>query len=69
MKKCVIGAKETHPDILRGGHRNPYLVYDRNLVSVSAIPNGKCNKKWRDSFLQISLGLNSLPGSCVAGAP
>ena len=21
-KKCVIGAKEMHPDILRGGHRN-----------------------------------------------
>ena len=26
MKKCVIGAKETHPDILRGGHRNPYQL-------------------------------------------
>ena len=26
MKKCVIGAKEAHPDILRGGHRNPYQL-------------------------------------------
>ena len=26
MKKCVIGARETHPDILRGGHRNPYQL-------------------------------------------
>ena len=26
MKKCVIGAKETHPDILGGGHRNPYQL-------------------------------------------
>ena len=51
-KKCFLGAKETHPDILRGGHRNP-------------IPIGKCNKKWWDSFLHLSLGLNSLPGSCV----
>ena len=25
----------------------------------------KCNKKWWDSFLHISLGLNSLPESCV----
>ena len=23
---CVIGAKETHPDILCGGHRNPYQL-------------------------------------------
>ena len=26
MKKNGIGAKETHPDILRGGHRNPYQL-------------------------------------------
>ena len=26
IKKCVIGAKETHPDILGGGHRNPYQM-------------------------------------------
>ena len=25
-KKCVTGAKETHPDILGGGHRNPYKL-------------------------------------------
>ena len=25
-KKCFLGAKETHPDILRGGHRNPYQL-------------------------------------------
>ena len=24
MKKVFSGAKETHPDISRGGHRNPY---------------------------------------------
>jgi hypothetical protein len=29
------------------------------------IPIEKCNKKWWDSFFHISLGLNSLPGSCV----
>ena len=29
------------------------------------IPIGKCNKKWWDSFLHISLGLNSLPGTLV----
>ena len=28
------------------------------------MPIGKCNKKWWDSFLHISLGLNSLPMSC-----
>ena len=43
-----MGAKETHPDILCGGHRNP-------------LPIEKCNKSWRDSFLHISLGLSSLP--------
>ena len=26
IKKCFLGAKETHPDILRGGHRNPYQL-------------------------------------------
>ena len=26
MKKVFSGAKETHPDILRGGHRNPYQL-------------------------------------------
>ena len=25
-KKCAFWAKETHPDILRGGHRNPYQM-------------------------------------------
>ena len=25
-KKCFPRAKETHPDILRGGHRNPYQL-------------------------------------------
>ena len=29
------------------------------------VPIEKCNKKWWDSFLHISLGLNSLPESCV----
>ena len=26
MKKVFSGAKETHPDISRGGHRNPYQL-------------------------------------------
>ena len=26
MKKCVLGAEETHPDILHGGHKNPYQL-------------------------------------------
>ena len=25
-KKCFIEAQETHPDILRGGHRHPYQM-------------------------------------------
>ena len=25
-KKCFIEAPETHPDIFRGGHRNPYQL-------------------------------------------
>ena len=25
-KKCFLGAKEKHPDILRDGHRNPYQL-------------------------------------------
>ena len=55
MKKCVIGAKETHPNILRGGHRDPYRLKNEIM-------------KWWDSFLHLSLGLNSLPGSCAHGA-
>ena len=26
MKECFLGAKEIHPDIFRGGHRNPYYL-------------------------------------------
>ena len=26
MKKCFIEGPETHPDILSGGHRNPYQL-------------------------------------------
>ena len=32
MKKCFLGAKETHPDILHGGHRNPNQL--ENAVKV-----------------------------------
>ena len=32
--------------------------------SQEPIPIEKCNKKWQDSFLILSLGLNSLPRSC-----
>ena len=35
-KKCVIGAKETHPDILRGGHRNPYQL-ENAIKSVGTV--------------------------------
>ena len=52
MKKSFIEAPETHPDILRGGHRNPYQL--ENAIKSGGI-----------FFLLISLGLNSLPGSCV----
>ena len=52
IKKFFIGAPETHPDILCGGHRNPYQL-------ESAIKSGGT------VFLLISLGLNSLPGSCA----
>ena len=51
-KKCVIGAKEAHPDILRSGHRNPYQL--KNAI-----------KSGGTVVLHLSLGLNSLPGSCV----
>ena len=49
---CFLGAKVTHPDILRGGHRNPYQL-------ENAIKSGET------VFLHISLGLNSLQGSCA----
>ena len=51
MKKVFFGAKETHPDILGGGHRNPYQL--ENAMKSGGIV-----------FLHVSLGLNSLPGSC-----
>ena len=50
-QKCFIEAPETHPDILRGGHRNPYQLEN-------------ATKRGGIVFLLISLGLNSLPGSC-----
>ena len=46
-----IKAPETHPNILRCGHRNPYQF--KNAI-----------KSGGTVFLLISLGLNSLPGSC-----
>ena len=64
-KKCFIEAPETHPDILQGGHRNPYQL--ENTIKSGGIVF--CNLKsifdqW--SKLKIdSLGLNNLPGSCV----
>ena len=30
--KCFLEAKETHPNILRGGHRNPYQL--ENAIKV-----------------------------------
>ena len=51
-KKCFIEAPETLPNILRGGHRNPYQF-------KNAIKSGGTV-----FCLGISLGLNSLPGSC-----
>ena len=51
MKKCFLEGPETHPDILCGGHRNQYQF--KNAM-----------KSGGTVFLLISLGLNSLPGSC-----
>ena len=45
IKKCFLEAKKTHPDILCGGHRNPYQL-------ENAIKSGGT------VFLHISLGLN-----------
>ena len=50
-KNCFIEAPETHPDILHGGHRNPYQL--KNAI-----------KNCCDICLLISLGVNSIPGSC-----
>ena len=33
--------------------------------TLAPIPNGKCNKSGWDRYFQISLGLNTLPVSCV----
>ena len=33
MKKVFSGAKETHPDILRGGHRNQYYQLENAIRS------------------------------------
>ena len=54
-KKCVVEVPETHPDILRGGHRNPYRLENAKESGGTVF------------CLPISLGLNSLPGSCVYG--
>ena len=53
MKKVFNRSPETLPNILCGGHRKPYQFNN-------AIKSGET------VFLVISLGLNSLPGSCVA---
>ena len=45
-KNCVIGAKETHPDILHGGHRNPYQL--KNAIK-------SCGTVF---CIYVSLGLN-----------
>ena len=57
LKKVFFGAKETHPDILRGGHRNLYQL-------ENAIKSGGTV-----FCLGISLGLDSLPGSCAPYKP
>ena len=49
-KNCFLEAKETHPDIFRGSHRNPYQL--ENAIKTSG------------TVFCISLGLNSLPGNC-----
>jgi hypothetical protein len=45
-KKVFSGAKETHPDILRGGHRNPYQ-FENAIKSGGSIfciyPPGNCD--------------------------
>ena len=52
MKKLFSGAKEKHPDILRGGHRNPYQL-------ENAIKSGGT------VFFHVSFWLNSPPWSCA----
>ena len=47
MNSFKLGAKETHPDIFRGGHKNPYQF-------ENAIKSGGTVYFWH-----ISLGLNS----------
>ena len=51
MEKRFIEGPETHPDILHGGHRYQYQL--ENAIKSGGIV-----------FCYISLGLNSLPGSC-----
>ena len=53
-QKCFIEGPETHPGNLRGGHRNPYQF-------KNAIKSGGTDF----CLVHISLGLNSLTGSCV----
>ena len=57
IKKVFYQAKETSPDILYDGH------------SEVPMPNRKCNKMCWHDFFHITLGLNSLPGSCVRDLP
>ena len=45
-------------------HKGPPLNSFNFSFSTGRTLMKKCNKKWWDSFLHISLGLNSLPGSC-----
>jgi hypothetical protein len=52
-KKCFIEGPETHPDILRGGHRNPYQ-FENAIKSGGTV-----------FCLNISLDLDSLPWSCA----
>ena len=57
-KKWFLWAKETHPDILCGGIRNPYKFQnqygarcDAELCRLCFKQISKCNKKWWNSFL------------------
>ena len=53
-KKCFIEAPETHPDIMRGGHKNPYQLENavKSLVYQGAVSG--CSKVNEFSFCHLT---------------
>ena len=71
MKKCILLQLQKHSLTFVVIGKVPMLYCRDSLQYNIPIPNGKCNEIVWDSFFHISVGLNSLPGSCVppAGPP